>query len=333
MDQRSPIEGRYRFGPFLLDPGERLLTREAAPVALTTRLFELLLAFVRSPGVLLTKSDLMDAVWPDRVVDEGSLTQAIFSLRKALGENDEDGRYITTVTGRGYSFSAPVENVGAAPRTDASREALSPAPAVMSETTPIAVLSGKRNPMPLYLLAGALAVVIAGAAFLLLARAAPAAGKPLVVVVSDFQNLSNNPLFDRTFTTAAKSDLQQSPHPVRPVGRYRRGHARSDDPLEGRAAHAPTGAGGLRAQQWAGGDQRQHRAGRRRLSPDSDRDRLRQQPGDLDGQGRSGLARCAAAGAGPAGRRRAADGWANPRTRSKNSTCPFSSSAPLRSKR
>jgi len=211
MDQRSPIEGRYRFGPFLLDPGERLLTREAAPVALTTRLFELLLAFVRSPGVLLTKSDLMDAVWPDRVVDEGSLTQAIFSLRKALGENDEDGRYITTVTGRGYSFSAPVENVGAAPRTDASREALSPAPAVMSETTPIAVLSGKRKPMPLYLLAGALAVVIAGAAFLFWPRSAPAAGKPLVVVVSDFQNLSNNPLFDRTFTTAAKSDLQQSP--------------------------------------------------------------------------------------------------------------------------
>jgi DNA-binding winged helix-turn-helix (wHTH) protein len=115
MDQRSPIEGRYRFGPFLLDPAERQVTRDGAPVPLTTRLFELLLAFVRSPGVLLSKSDLMDAVWPDRVVDEGSLTQAIFSLRKALEDNSEDGRYITTVTGRGYSFSAPVEIVVAAP--------------------------------------------------------------------------------------------------------------------------------------------------------------------------------------------------------------------------
>jgi DNA-binding winged helix-turn-helix (wHTH) protein/tetratricopeptide (TPR) repeat protein len=211
MDQRSPIEGRYRFGPFLLDPSERLVTREGAPVALTTRLFELLLAFVRSPGVLLTKSDLMDAVWPDRVVDEGSLTQAIFSLRKALDDGGDDGRYITTVTGRGYSFSAPVENIGAAPRVDARREALSSAPAATLETTPVVAQPGKRRPQLLYLLAGAVTFVIVGAAFFFWPRSAPVPVKPLVVVVSDFQNLSNNPLFDRTFTTAAKSALQQSP--------------------------------------------------------------------------------------------------------------------------
>jgi DNA-binding winged helix-turn-helix (wHTH) protein/tetratricopeptide (TPR) repeat protein len=205
MDQRSPIEGRYRFGPFVLDPAERLVTRESVPVALTTRLFELLLAFVRTPGQLLSKSDLMDAVWSDRVVDEGSLTQAIFSLRKALGDGGEDGRYITTVTGRGYSFSVPVENIGAAPRTDANREA----PA--AGATPAVALPGKRNLTYVYL-AGAIALVAAGAALCLWPRNAPAAGKPLVVVVSEFQNLSNNPLFDRTFTTATKSDLQQSPH-------------------------------------------------------------------------------------------------------------------------
>jgi len=210
MDQRSPIEGRYRFGPFLLDPAERQVTRDGAPVALTTRLFELLLAFVRSPGVLLTKSDLMDAVWPDRVVDEGSLTQAIFSLRKALEDNSEDGRYITTVTGRGYSFSAPVENIGAAPRTDASREALSPGPVLVQDAATTVAPSGARNPAYLYL-AGALAIILAVAAFTFWPRAAPPAGKPLVVVVADFQNLSSNPLFDRTFTTAAKSALQQSP--------------------------------------------------------------------------------------------------------------------------
>jgi DNA-binding winged helix-turn-helix (wHTH) protein/tetratricopeptide (TPR) repeat protein len=210
MDQRSPIEGRYRFGPFLLDPAERQVSRDGAPVALTTRLFELLLAFVRSPGVLLTKSDLMDAVWPDRVVDEGSLTQAIFSLRKALEDNSEDGRYITTVTGRGYSFSAPVENIGAAPRTDASREALSPGPVLVQDAATTVAPSGARNPAYLYL-AGALAIILAVAAFTFWPRAAPPAGKPLVVVVADFQNLSSNPLFDRTFTTAAKSALQQSP--------------------------------------------------------------------------------------------------------------------------
>jgi eukaryotic-like serine/threonine-protein kinase len=210
MDQRSPIEGRYRFGPFLLDPSERLVARDGAPVPLTTRLFELLLAFVRSPGVLLSKSDLMEAVWPDRVVDEGSLTQAIFSLRKALEDNNEEGRYITTVTGRGYSFSAPVEIVVAAPRAGVSREALAPEPTIVQEATTTVASSGARNPTYLYL-AGALAIVLAGAAFTFWPRAAPPAGKPLVVVVADFQNLSNNPLFDRTFTTAAKSALQQSP--------------------------------------------------------------------------------------------------------------------------
>ncbi len=207
MDQRSPIEGRYRFGPFVLDPAERLVTREGAAVALTTRLFELLLAFVRSPGRLLTKSDLMDAVWSDRVVDEGSLTQAIFSLRKALGDGGEDGRYITTVTGRGYSFSAPVENIGAAPRIDSSREAL--APTAVPETAMSVAQSGK--PRLIYACLAA-ALIVAVAAFFLWPRSAPPAGKPLVVVVADFQNLSNNPLFDRTFTAAAKSDFQQSPH-------------------------------------------------------------------------------------------------------------------------
>jgi DNA-binding winged helix-turn-helix (wHTH) protein/tetratricopeptide (TPR) repeat protein len=210
MDQRSPIEGRYRFGPFLLDPAERLVTREGAPVPLTTRLFELLLAFVRSPGVLLTKSDLMDAVWPDRVVDEGSLTQAIFSLRKALEDNSEEGRYITTVTGRGYSFSAPVEIVVAAPRLGVSREALAPEPAVVHDATTTVTQSGTRNRIYIYL-AGAFAIVLAGVAFIFWPRSAPPAGKPQVVVVADFQNLSSNPQFDRTFTTAAKSDLQQSP--------------------------------------------------------------------------------------------------------------------------
>ena len=164
MDQRSPIEGRYRFGPFLLDPAERLVSREGTPVPLTTRLFELLLAFVRNPGVLLTKSDLMDAVWPDRVVDEGSLTQAISSLRKALGDGGDDGRYIATMTGRGYSFISPVENIGAALRADASREVPAPSSAASPEAIAIGAPSGKHK--WIYAgVAGALAVIAGAAAF------------------------------------------------------------------------------------------------------------------------------------------------------------------------
>ena len=151
MDTRSPIEGRYRFGPFVMDPAERVLTRDGAAVPLTARLFELLLAFVRSPRRLLTKGDLMEFVWPDRVVDEGSLTQAIFSLRKALGDGSEESRYITTVTGRGYSFGATVENIGSASVSNVVKEALATAPTPSLAGASTTSSQTPRRPIALYL--------------------------------------------------------------------------------------------------------------------------------------------------------------------------------------
>src|SRR5277367_169868 len=96
MDVRAPNEGLYRFGPFLLDPAERSLTRDRMPITLTYRVFETLLVLVRRSG---------------RYVEEGNLKQAIFTLRKALGGGEEDPHYIVTAPGRGYSFTAAVERV------------------------------------------------------------------------------------------------------------------------------------------------------------------------------------------------------------------------------
>ncbi|MGD0144503.1 MAG: winged helix-turn-helix domain-containing protein [Rhizomicrobium sp.] len=211
MDQRSPGEGFYCFGPFRLDPAERALTRDGTPIPLTYRVFETLLALVRNPGRLLTKDELMDFVWPGRIVDEGSLTQAIFTLRKALGSTQEEGRYIVTVPGRGYSFSAPVHIEAGAASAATIREALASGP--MAELGAARQWPLSRMTIGYLAVSCLLAMVAAGIAFLLLHRSgAPVPGKPIVVVVGDFQNLSSNPLFDKTFTTVTKIDLQQSPY-------------------------------------------------------------------------------------------------------------------------
>src|SRR5215212_4238310 len=104
------MEGKrlYGFGPFLLDPAERVLTREGQPVPLTPKAFDLLVVLVENGGHLLGKKDLMEAVWPDSFVEEGNLTFTISSLRKALGEDRKEHQYIETVPRSGYRFVAGV---------------------------------------------------------------------------------------------------------------------------------------------------------------------------------------------------------------------------------
>jgi len=101
----------YEFGPFRLDPSERVLLRHGERVTLTPKVFDTLLALVQSRGKLLEKEALMRLVWPDMAfVEEGNLKNNIFVLRKALGET-ADQRYIETVPKRGYRFIAEVRQV------------------------------------------------------------------------------------------------------------------------------------------------------------------------------------------------------------------------------
>ena len=107
----------YEFGPFRLDTESRLLLRDHQPVPLTPKAFDTLLLLVERSGRLLLKDELMNALWPDTFVDEANLTQTVFILRKALGETGSDQRYITTVPGRGYRFTADVRQVSATGRS------------------------------------------------------------------------------------------------------------------------------------------------------------------------------------------------------------------------
>lgn len=105
----------YQFGGFRVDPQQRLLFAEgsAQPVPLPPRVFDTLLYFVERPGQLLSKQALMKAIWPTVVVEENSLNQNISMLRRALGENRKDHRFIVTAPKRGYRFVAPVRVIKA----------------------------------------------------------------------------------------------------------------------------------------------------------------------------------------------------------------------------
>src|SRR5580658_3580952 len=95
----------YEFGPFRMDPAERKLLRGNAMVALTPKAFDTLHLLVRNSGHLLEKDELIRMLWPDTFVEEGSLSNNIFLLRKALGE---DPAFIETVPRRGYRFIGAV---------------------------------------------------------------------------------------------------------------------------------------------------------------------------------------------------------------------------------
>jgi TolB-like protein/DNA-binding winged helix-turn-helix (wHTH) protein len=108
----NAVKHLYEFGPFQLDPGERLLRRGEERLDLPPRVFDTLLALAESDGRLLEKDALMDRIWPDAAVEENNLTQAIYLLRKVLQDGENGNRYIETVPKRGYRFVAAVRDVG-----------------------------------------------------------------------------------------------------------------------------------------------------------------------------------------------------------------------------
>ena len=98
----------YQFGPFRLELSERRLTREGSAIALRTKVFDTLRVLVEHSGRLLTKHELMQAIWPDTAVEENNLNHNISTLRRALGEQVTGQQYIETVPRVGYRFVADV---------------------------------------------------------------------------------------------------------------------------------------------------------------------------------------------------------------------------------
>ena len=212
----------YRFDSFELDVSARVLTRDNAPVALKPKDVDVLKYLVLNAGRVVTKAELIQAVWPDAFVEENNLTQHISALRKAL---DDKAGYIVTFPGRGYRFSAPVQ---VEHPVDFLPEAIPGDVFVqrVRERTHVVIEQSQPASPPHALPADGLsrrkvtlrwtAVVAVTAA--LFALAATQAWKLFAhpsqlsdVVLADFINTTGDAAFDHTLSQALEIDLAQSP--------------------------------------------------------------------------------------------------------------------------
>jgi len=155
----------YSFGPFRLDTSERVLRKGEEPVPLTPKAFDILLLLLRDHGRLVSKGRLMDAVWPDTFVEEKTLTQNIFTLRKVLGPDATGRQYIETVPKHGYRFRAEVEAVSRDDYRDVEERPPAAPPAADQQTPAgqVARLLEHRAARPVHRRAGGRRVVLAAA--------------------------------------------------------------------------------------------------------------------------------------------------------------------------
>lgn len=177
----------HTFGSFLLDPVERVLLRDGEPLALTPKSFETLLTLVENSGHIVAKDELLRRVWPGTFVEEATLAQNVFTLRKALGDSPEGHLYIETVPKRGYRFTARVQVIE---QTSARR---APAPGAAPV---VAASHSTRRVWLRILLVAAVVSVVAGAAYVVGRRSGPRNSLPpgrVMLAVLPFQNLSGDP--------------------------------------------------------------------------------------------------------------------------------------------
>ena len=113
---------RVRFGSFEFDSATRELRRDGVRIHLSPKSFDLLQILVERRPALVTKAELQDLLWPDSVVLEANLGNAIAEIRKALGDDPKSPVFVCTVSRRGYRFAAVVEgDAGAAPARGQTR--------------------------------------------------------------------------------------------------------------------------------------------------------------------------------------------------------------------
>jgi DNA-binding winged helix-turn-helix (wHTH) protein/tetratricopeptide (TPR) repeat protein/TolB-like protein len=170
----------YEFGPFRLDPGNRILAGQDGEIHLPGRAFDALCYLVQRPAVLLSKEEIMSAVWTGTFVEEANLTVAISTLRRALNDDSHDRQYIQTVARKGYRFVAKVRELGPFPGPQlpvlfaaASRHSIAkPAHSEDSASTRPKAVDRTRH-WPIVALAAVLLLVLLGAGWKLLPSRTP----------------------------------------------------------------------------------------------------------------------------------------------------------------
>jgi len=204
--------GLYQFGPFRLESRERRLLKEGSAIGLPPKVFDTLRLLVENAGHVVTKGELMAALWPETAVEEGNLTKNVWLIRKALGEAEGENRYIETVPKAGYRFVASVRQ---AAETSLQRSIPAPPPFLDRETAPAPGL-GRKSPRVFAIALAAFLGVVLGVFWLgsRHPRAGLTAGSPgskspvrtrRSVAVLGFQNLSGRP--DAGWLSTAVSEM------------------------------------------------------------------------------------------------------------------------------
>lgn len=245
--QSQSIRG-YRFADFTLDISRRRLSgngQDALP--LSDRAFEVLAYLLAHRERMVPKRELMDAVWPRMVVEENNLTQAISTLRRALGDSRESPQFIATIAGRGYQFVGdvkPVVDWGPEPSTVSPVHSASPplpdpppVPEVEPAVDPPVPIADSQAVSRRALLAGvgaAALAVAAGTAWLM--RRKPAAGLPASIAVLPFKPLvstSRNEAIEIGVAELLINRLSTLPGVVvKPLSSVRRYASAELDPLQ-----------------------------------------------------------------------------------------------------
>jgi TolB-like protein/DNA-binding winged helix-turn-helix (wHTH) protein len=193
----------YRFGEFALDSRKRTVSRADSSVSLTPKAFDVLLFLAQNPNRLVTKEELLQAVWGgDTFVEEGNLTQYIYYLRKALGENSEDARLIVTIARKGYQFTADVTVAEAAVAAKQAAVQISTAESSLADTQS-ALESSADEAVPKAQKHWRKAAVVGASAVLLVvvcfaslrhfAGMTPPRSQKIMLAVLPFENLTGDP--------------------------------------------------------------------------------------------------------------------------------------------
>ncbi len=195
-------KGLFQFDEYVLDAERLRLTRAGEVIPTHPKVAETLLALLEQRGEVVSKEDLMNRLWPDTFVEEANLKQNIYVLRRALGDDKGEPRYIATIPKRGYRFLAEMHRLEAEAATT-NGTAIQPAP--------VAAAPAINQQRRWWCVAAGLVIIAALVAALSFSRGKPVLTDKDTILLTDFTNTTGDVVFDGTLKQALAVHLGQSP--------------------------------------------------------------------------------------------------------------------------
>jgi len=213
-----------RFSGYQLDPGARSLKHEGRAIPLAPKTFDLLVFLATHPHQVVTKEELLAALWPNAFVEERNLSQHVFLLRKALGSAGQGEQVVATVPGKGYQFTAAMEQGPGEPANPGKGELVLHAVQSVTrmvleeesddEEPTLKELSGgqKRRRWLVWTAAAVGLAAVAAGLHVGWRELHPDRAGHVDLVLSELENRTGDTDFDRVLNQALTIDLEQSPY-------------------------------------------------------------------------------------------------------------------------